>query len=376
MDGSTTFRLTAGVNEWCAALQDLLLATTPKRVELVDQDGQLFPGQVRRTQHRLSIQFDKNAQLILYPRLGYALLQAKSQSLWAIGLERWMAQWLDRATFFLRGQRCEDPRLSRQSGWMVERLELASDFTNFRLLNDDAQSFTGGRRSELIRSSPGDVIGEAETIDIGKRGPNSLAVSTHNKSLKLRRVDKVEPDASVYAPTWLAHGWNGAADVRRVEVRAAGDALGLTCEETGVVYDLQDPASLLDPVHLKAMWEHGTTQRTRLVVRTPGSKRALRKVPTDPRWLAVQAAGGLPPQHNFGRLHARQVRSLDLSDDYQKTRAEVSQKLGRLSALHKALRLSDMETDANVWADLLAAPAFERARDDTSLALERYTAPK
>jgi hypothetical protein len=246
-----------------------------------------------------------------------------------------MTTWLDRVTGWLTGRPCPSPQHAATVGWSTVHLELASDFTGLTLFHDDALRFIkGGGDFGTIHSRNPKADGQAETINVGSRGEHRLALSTHDKSGQLRSK-KRNPATSVYAPTWAVHGWDGQASVRRVEARGNGRALNLVAlEDPKVTLDLTDPASLLDHAVLGAFWLHATMTRTRL--RAPDAET------TDPRWLAVQAAGGIVQQVRYAQVPRDQTRRLDLAERMELAEGEAARKLGYAHGLFGGASLEEL----------------------------------
>ncbi|MFO0675722.1 MAG: hypothetical protein U0169_04270 [Polyangiaceae bacterium] len=353
LDGGTSFRINAPVAGWDLALRRLARPGRPPRtIDLIDgQTGEVLTAWVGRCDvlKGINIIFSDDAQLRVVPRTGQATLIAKSGALWRDGASAWMSTWLDRVTRWLTGGACPSPLHAAALGWSTVHLELASDFTGLTLFHDDAQRFIkGGGDVEAIRSRNPRADGQAETINIGSRAEDRLALSTHDKSGQLRSK-KRNPATSVYAPTWAVNEWDGEASVRRVEVRGNGRALNLIAlEDPTVTLDLTDPASLLDHAVLGAFWLHATMTRTRL--RAPDAET------TDPRWLAVQAAGGIArPQVRFAQVPRDQTRRLDLAERRELAEREAARKLG------SALGLSGTDSLEELLARLIERSEYKAA---------------
>ncbi len=209
------------------------------------------------------------------------------------GFLGWAADWFDTASFWLLGRRCPSPAKAAALGWRTHGLELCADFTGLKFSLRDAKCFTGRARTKTIQTSGFDAR-FGETIQIGQRRRNTLSLDTHNKSKQVREKHRVEPEDSLYAPTWRGNGWRDG-EVRRVEIHARGSALCLAAKGEGDGLDLTDPGELLEPASLGRLWRHATT-RYRLVAGPRGRKRSKA---LDPRWRAVQAAGGDDMQENL-----------------------------------------------------------------------------
>jgi hypothetical protein len=309
----------------------------------------------------INVIFEHHAQLCLFPHLGLVTLEAKADALWRDGVEAWMTTWFDRVTRWLKGQPCPSPAHARDLGWSTHRLELAADFTELRFYVQDVQMFDVGHGEiRLVESKGRKSDGQVESVYIGKRGKNRLAVSTHDKTQALT-AKKRKPEKSVYAPTWRKHDWDGIAIIRRVEARAHGDALRLRATDgSGLTLDMTDPVSLLDHALLGAFWLHATTTRTCL------------KEPcgdgTDPRWLAVQAAGGVQQQVRFAQVPRDETRRLDLAERRELAEREARRAVGRALGLtgrsgHAALH--------DLVARLVDHPDFDGAVRSSASSLVR-----
>lgn len=307
IDGGTAFVLEAEASRWCPELRALLTLrdrvgwkSMPKTVTLHNEDGEVFAAIVRRGKHgEVTLEFRDDAQLNLFDRGGFVVLLTKADALWREGLATWMNSWFDLASWLVLGNRCSSPEHAFDLGWRTKKVELCADFTGLRLGHQDVHRFVGGSRKNgagAINSHGYRANGAMETIESSKRSRDALTVGTHNKTQKLGD-DKILPVDSVYAPTWAAHGYDGKSEIRRVEVRAAGTSLHLTersnADPTGAkaTLDLRPPASLLRRSALLLLWRHATTRRFRLAL-PPKQGSDLRHQPVDPRWVAVQRAGG------------------------------------------------------------------------------------
>ncbi len=355
-DGGTSFRIAAPIEGWSTDLQALASAAAsrgrhrlPAPVDLVDADGVVLTARVKRggAGNGINLIFDDEAQLALFPRIGVAFLEAKASALWVHGLESWMAKWFAWATYALTGNRCPCASAAHALGWKTHRLELAADFTGFALSKDDAERFANARGGpELVSSKGWQRRGLAETINIGRRGNHRLALSTHDKTQAIRSK-KGTPTGSVYASTWRANGWDGSQNVRRVEARAHGRALHLVPRGGAASdLDLRDPASLLDPKVLGAFWVHATATRTRLVAEPPSpSRRRSRGLPTDPRWIEVQAAGDASSAVRYVQVPREECVRVHHAQRVGRAQEEVERAVGRLVGLHSVeARGLDVET--------------------------------
>jgi hypothetical protein len=359
IDGGTSFKIATSPTEWAPELKATIANPRAIRGErechLADHHGEV---------HDVTISFDAKvdrvkllfrapnglevAQLDIYVgsgrKGGFAILETKADALWRDGPEKWLEAWLDRASSWLKARRCPLPEEAMAVGWRTHKLELCTDFTGLRIFYFDEMCMTSRRKakgnpkkrgSTVIRSRGIRPDGQLETMEVGERGRNRIAVETHAKT-PLLYEEGTKPTESVYAPTWGAYGWNGEAEIRRVEIRARGTALLLRPRSKAKsVVDLSDPATLLNSDALNRYWRHATSSRTRLAV--PG-KGPLRKRATDPRWIAVQNAGG--PDDGARWVQVNRMRARKLSDEEQRRKALDN--FGR--ALDKVLRVTGAES--------------------------------
>jgi hypothetical protein len=364
IDGGTAFEVTVEATGWRPELRELLARrdrdgwkSMRKTVTLHNDDGEVFIASVRRAEkaNRVVLEFEDAVQLELFDTTGRAVLITKKEALWTFGLDEWMKRWFGLASGLLLGVSCGSAKEAAALGWQTKNVELCADFTGLRLGYDDVQAFVGGSRGDgpgVWKSKGYKQDGSVETVESAPRGRNALTVSTHNKTQKLRE-DKTPAEDSVYSSTWLANGWNGRSEIRRVEVRAAGHSLCLTNGKTTL--DLRRPEALLDRRLLDLLWRHAT-ERFRLVV-PPKRGNELRHRPVDPRWVAVQRAGG---EVRVPRLVVDQsdVRRLSLAVLRSGASQRLVGALARAAGLHV---IEDITAAALVLvSEAMADPVFER----------------
>ena len=338
VDGFTSFKLLVKEDHWAESLRHLVAASAsggrnalPPTVDLADADGEVCTAIVRYGDHGcVSLEFSDEAQLDLYAKQGFAVLITKANALWSNGLTEWMTTWFDRASWLLRSLRCPSPKDAALLGWKTSRLELCADFTGLQFFDEDVTCFVGARGGPKRIGSHGFKFDHSvETINSAGRRRHCLAMSTHDKTQKLH-VEKVRPEASVYSPTWRGYGWDGKS-VRRVEIRAAGRALLLVGSiAPSQRLDLRSPDALLDESLLRAFWREAT-QRFRLVT-PPSGGNDLRHQPVDPRWGAVQNAGGDALAQRFV-VDRSEVRRLDLAELRERERRLLIKVLARVVGL-------------------------------------------
>jgi hypothetical protein len=248
---------------------------------------------------------------------------------------------------------------ARALGWKVRNVEVCADFTGLHFFEGDPKFFAGPRGAKRIDSGGFRPDGAVETIEIGKRARDRIALETHEKSAWLRKR-QTDAATSVYAGTWRAGGWDARENVRRVEVRAHGKALVLRAKGSGPGLDLSDPAALLDAAALAALWRHATTT-SRLVM--PGRTR-LRRADTDPRWLAVHAAGdvGADAGPRLVVAHDPDARTLAAAERVRRAKRALLRSAAELALLDpdSATLLSDLP--ATLTTDGEADAAQTRAR--------------
>ncbi|MFO0662987.1 MAG: hypothetical protein U0174_03495 [Polyangiaceae bacterium] len=363
VDGGTRFGIKAPSSTWSAELRELVTFMANGRklardLDLIDQHGVVIRADVGRTKDGNGIKIIVDgAQLNLYPAIGKAFLETKARSVWAIGLECWMNTWFPSATFWLTGNSSvSTARDAGGAGWYVDKLELCGDFTGLHISSAEADYFTHARGGPERTQSHGRRTGAAETISIGKRRAHATSVQTHCKTLAIEDRLHISPTTSVYAPGWRLYGWNGRDEVRRVEVRAHGRSLRLRARDGGRPdLDLTDPANLLDPQKRAAFWRFATHQRTRLVQALPDTpSKRLRRLRTDPRWVAVQNAGGLGEPVRYTRDSVQEARLLLKEQAEVEATDKAARALGRLAAL-KGIDPDDI---SNLLPALVEAPGF------------------
>jgi hypothetical protein len=292
IDGGTTLALEAPSDRWHPELARAVARARSGEFApavLRGPDGQRLAFEVRAIGRHVSF-IGGDAQVDIYPRTGLVLVRASAEGLWTQGYARWANDWIDRMSFLALESRA-NVATARELGWKVRNVEVCADFTGLVFFETDVKCFTGPRRARRIDSGGFRPDGTVETIELGKRARNRIAVETHDKTAWLRKRGDGKPEASMYAPTWRAGGWDGCNAVRRVEVRGHGRALKLRTRSGDVRVDLTDPAALLDATALAAFWRHATTT-SRLAV---SGRSRLRRAAVDPRWLAVSSAGGTGP---------------------------------------------------------------------------------
>lgn len=346
-DGGTSFRCGSEVTGWPSQLQRLLTLRTanlPAEVTLTCGDGSTITAIVKaghRHGGRVKLLFAGEAQLDLYPN-GDVYLEADAHGLWTAGFEAWLTTWLERASLWFLGASCPSPAHARAFGWSTWKLELAADFTGFALYIEDMPQFIGRAKPVLV-GSEGFKDGQVETVTCSKRRRHCLSVSIHDKSQALAKVGKVRADQSVYYATWKAHGYDGSSRIRRVEVRASGDALHLhsskRCrkqEAAASELDLRDPAALLDPQALGRFWRHGT-EKYRLAA--PAANKKVRARPTDPRWEAVQAAGGTDEGVEYAVVDRESASRLSIDHLVAQAERSVAREQAKLQQLRQRQRV-------------------------------------
>jgi hypothetical protein len=335
LDGGTAFVLVAPWDGWHPELRRVVEdvrrsapgRTTRSTMALDSPSGERLLFDVIPEGNHVALVAEGRAQIDLFAHQGRAVLRATAAELEAVGFEAWGA-WFDRATWWIKGARCAGPREARSAGWATRNIELASDFAGLAFYSSDPQLFTNARgRARRVDSEGFASDGTIETLNIGKRGSNAVAVSTHDKTAVLLK-DGIDPASSVYSLTWKQRGWSGER-VRRVEVRARGSALRAEDKRTGEVIDLSDPAALLDAETLGRFWRYATTKRTRLVLSTTSR---VRRAPTDPRWVAVQDAGGCDDGARFQQAPRDRLR-LTVAEKLARDEQQLARSVRRVAVL-------------------------------------------
>jgi hypothetical protein len=348
-DGGTSFKLGRPPEGWSPELERVAkpfpplglgsAAHEPRRYSpepraLHDADGKEVACIARHGRGYVCFHFEHHAKLFIYPTC--AILEVESEGIWIDDMEVWLRRWLDRASHWLLGKRCPDVADARGLGWQTHKLELCADFIGLQFYQTDVNLFVNSRGGPQRVDSKGfKPDGQVETIEIGKRRHEVLAIETHNKTAAVLEKLKVDPAESFYAPTWRAYDWNGLDPIRRVEVRGRGRALRIKARKGSRAFDLTDPVSLLDQAALNAFWRHATTSRTRLVMPPPDQATAFRprRAATDPRWVAVQDAGGVDDGVRFVRAPNDEARRLRWDQHVERVDRHLAVALARAAGL-------------------------------------------
>jgi hypothetical protein len=333
VDGGTTLSIKTSRESWCGELRSIARhrGRLPVTTSLTTSAGDAFTASLKRMENGgVSLIFDGEAQLDLH-RSGHVNLIAKAEALWTSTVEDWLTTWLVRASEWLCGPACSSLADAVALGWRVSKLEVAADFTGVVFRDGDQALFTGHGRKGDVRSEGFRFDASVETINVGRRGRGRLSVSTHDKTQAVRKTHRCQAEESFYAPTWVAHGWNRADPIRRVEARASGGALHLYTED-GELLDLREPMALLDPAKLHSLWRYATT-RVRLAERPTGASSSFRarRAPVDPRWIAVQNAAPVDGPRIF-RVRRAPARELAMKELEERTRRDVERSLAGLAS--------------------------------------------
>lgn len=281
---------------------------------------------------------------------GHVEVIAPKEALWIDGVERWASTWLRWASAWFLDARCTGLRDAGSLGWRVHTLEVCADFTGLHFDYEDMKNFHGVSDKETFHSRA-HTGGEVDTIRFGRRSTkHSISLESHDKSQQVIAAGG-KPATSIYAPIWRAHGWNSTGAVRRVEVRGNRRVLCLHDPRTGEVFDLTDPATLLDQVALGRFWLEGTLRR-RLVL--PTRTRPCR-CPLDPRWEAIQAAAGVSLDTGRLRKLSKEMQELSLREDERRAHRRlclaladyvtVTEALDQRQRVHAAMELATAVLD-------------------------------
>jgi hypothetical protein len=211
---------------------------------------------------------------------------AAKEELWTGGgFGAWADTWLRLASYWFLDQPWSGLANAAALGWRVHNLEVASDFIGLSIELADTVNFKSPSTIMVINPA------KCETVQVGSRGRGAISMSVHDKHEQIRKVHEVEPTDSIYGAHWCNNGWNRVRRIRRVELRADGHALKFKDTGTGQVFDLTNPAALLDRDALAHLWHEGT-RRHRLDLPAQGIGKG-KKAPTDPRWIAVQSVANV-----------------------------------------------------------------------------------
>lgn len=298
LDAGTSFVLPTDPELWRRELRQLFDQGRPgKGIVVADTAPMKYAeSKLAASGLLLSLHFRHTAYVILDARSGRIEVQAKAEALWALGIEAWCAEWLGWLSWAAGATPCTI-HTARSMGWRTHRVELCSDFVHLPIRLVDAKNFTTQakphgidklRRGERL-DTYGGFDGFLETLAIGKRSDRT-SMSVHAKSRQLVKVKKVDPDESIYAPTWRqSQAYEPGAPITRVELRFSGKGLRFVSKNGSV--DLTDPAMLVDHDALARVWSSETHRRR--LVRGRASRKYRDRV--DPRWRVVQEAAGIEP---------------------------------------------------------------------------------
>lgn len=231
----------------------------------------------------------------------YVRVEAKHRELYERDVDRWLETWLGYFTWSLQGEWKPVHQL-RDAGWSTTQMHLNCDFVGLEFTHDDAGHVLGKSMREVIGTvdlypdeadDDDDPLKWAQTLVFGRKASDSMLVG-YRKGDQLRQAKGIRPEASAYAVHWRAAGWSPEldGDPYRIELRVRKKGL-VYRERTSdrIVYDFRDPALMCSDKARRAFWSYATHKR-RLV--TQEEERRFERQPTDPRWLIVQAAAGLP----------------------------------------------------------------------------------
>ena len=288
-------------------------------------------------------------------------VQAKAPELYADGLNLWMVRWLGIWGWLLAGRYCL-PSDSHALGWRTTQWHINSDFTGLHLLTEDAWRICGwmsgraygdtakaeSRREEahleaFKKANPY----FASTLYLG-RTTSDTCVVVYKKSEQLRDEQQLSPGSSMYAPEWSSNGWDGRADITRVELRLRKKALIYVDPVShDVLFDFRDPAMLLKPEARRHVWQYVTSKR-RLVCPDSESSR-LTRAPVDPAWLRVIRLGYDAPDRDIRQV-PRNVRAMTRDERMAKAQYRVMLNAVAFAAQHGAALASWQDVGAAVVA--------------------------
>jgi len=224
---------------------------------------------------------------------------------------------------------------ARVMGWKMTGVEQCSDHTGLTFRRDDARSFVGIKQTGNIEAEApatqvfGSSADRAETITVGTRS-SPVSVCLYDKTLQVEKAKG--GDKSQYEAAWLAGGWDGKADIQRVEMRMSGVGLRMERRDTGEVMDLTDPASVANAEKMATAWSW-VTFRKRLVIR--GSSERATRCKVDPRWSRIQECAEGADLAALGQWRqSRQVQADCWATAAERSRRGAVQHLARMAALH------------------------------------------
>lgn len=257
-------------------------------------------------------------------------VQCKARELYADGLNLWMVRWLGLWGWLLAGRYCL-PSETYKTGWRTSQWHLNSDFVGLHMLTEDAWNVSGWRSGR----SYGDTAKAearrekahleafkranpyfASTIYLGRLTSDTCMV-VYKKSEQLCDEKQVKPACSMYAPEWKANGWDGAADITRVELRLRKKAL-VYVDPTShdVVWDFRNPAMLLKAEARRQVWQYVCSKR-RLTCPAERTSRLTRSL-VDPAWMRVIRLGYDAPNKSIRQI-PRGVREMTRTERMAKS---------------------------------------------------------
>ena len=179
----------------------------------------------------------------------------------------------------------------------LRRFDLCADFDGFPLCRDDAEGFLIPRRGKLCDFRPENDVEDRELAQPERRTYQDAAARItgfticpkgdvqgriYDKSAELCLAGR-EEKRELEAATWKRNGWDGSAQVSRVEFQLRGTALD--------EMKLRDPREL--PKALDSVWAYLTSRVVergltwlRLCAPETATRRA--RCDLDERWTAVQ----------------------------------------------------------------------------------------
>lgn len=197
----------------------------------------------------------------------------------------------------------------------LRRFDLAADFTCFDLNAEDAEGFIIPQRARMRDWRPADSIDPTRDLAQPERSTfrdaearvtgfvicpgGEVLARIYDKSAELQlsgREEKREIENAV----WTKNGWDGSAQVTRVEFQLRGSVLD--------EMRLRDPTEL--PKHLDAIWSYLTSRvvergTTWLRLSAPESATRKARCDLDPRWAVVQSVRFVHERSPLRRLRVR-----------------------------------------------------------------------
>lgn len=269
---------------------------------------------------RVTVEVEGEVKISVCLARGTVDLRLGAPALLREGYATIAARWIGTLAAWLAGKSIALEQ-ARRHGWGVMLVPIAVDTHGLAWKMGDAFRFTGRGLRYVIGLDAASV-----SLRIGQRS-SPVSFLLYLKSLEL--ATRRHRSRADYEPVWgQSPGYDPERDVQRVELQLRGPGLEFADADTGEVYDLRDPFTLTRADALAAVWSYQTHARRWIV---EGCATRKRRAPTDPRWVAIQAAVSCPPPR-LRQLRESQLQTREHARDNAFGR--LRRVLGELAALH------------------------------------------